>query len=188
MRHKKREYRQSWGSRKKRIHIPQRVSIHKRPGVINDRQRFGDYEGDLMIFSSSQKVLAVFVERCTRKICAVVNDNKTSLEMEYALHELVCSVGIHEIKSITFDNGLENVCHEKVRKDYDYLFETYFCDPFSSWQKGAVENANKLLRQYLPRNIDPNLLNQDYIDEVVKKINNRPRKCLNYKTPNFCSV
>lgn len=192
LRHKKRPERQAWGSRKKRTIIPNRVSIQQRPQVINRRERFGDFEGDLMVFSSSSKALAVFVERCTRKIFSVLNDDKTAKEMEYALHEMVCSAGIHLVNSITFDNGGENVCHEKIREDYEYKFTTYFCDPYSSWQKGAVENANKLLRQYFPRDISPELLTQDYVDTIVQKINNRPRKCLKYSTPekifNSCSV
>jgi len=192
MRHKKKPYRQSWGKRKKREIIPNRVSIHKRPGVVNQRKRFGDYEGDLMLFSNAHKVLAVFVERVTRKVFAIINENKTADEMKYAMHEMICSAGIHYVKSITFDNGGENVCHEEIREAYSYQIDTYFCDPYCSWQKGSVENMNKLLRQYLPRDISPELLTQDYVDSIVKKLNSRPRKCLNYKTPDYmfnsCSV
>ena len=192
LRHKKESYRRSWGIRKHRTKIPDRVSIHQRPRVINDRARFGDYEADLMIFSHTKKVLAVFVERRTRKVFAIVNEDKSSRAMEMALHEMITSAGIYDVKSITFDNGLENVCHEKVRNDYNNSFQTFFCDPYSSWQKGAVENMNKLLRQYLPRDIHPDQLTQDFVDFICQKLNNRPRKILNYKTPhNYffnCSV
>ncbi|MFH1545828.1 MAG: IS30 family transposase, partial [Patescibacteria group bacterium] len=67
--------------------------------------------------------------------------------------------------------------------DYEKQFDTYFCDPYCSWQKGLVENTNKLLRQYLPRNIPSELLTQDSVDEVVVKLNSRPRKTLGYSTP-----
>ena len=136
-----------------------------------------------MIFSEQQLVLAVFVERMTRKIITVVSENKTAQEMEYALHELISTAGQIHVKSITFDNGTENVCHQKVREDYAETFFTYFCDPYSSWQKGTVENTNKLLRQYLPRNIPKEQLTQDYVDSITEKINNRPRKSLNFNTP-----
>jgi len=120
----------------------------------------------------------------TRKTIAVVNENKTAQEMEYAFHELISSAGQTQVKSITLDNGTENVCHQKVREDYMETFYTFFCDPYSSWQKGTVENTNKLLRQYLPRDIPPEQLTQDYVDSVLEKLNNRPRKCLNFSSPN----
>lgn len=183
LRHKKESYRRGLGARRTRPIIPARISIHQRPAVINQRQRFGDYEGDLMVFSSSPKVLAVFVERKTRKVFVTLNENKTAQEMEYSMHEMITSSGIHFVQSMTLDNGLENVCHEKVRNDYGNSFTTYFCDPYSSWQKGTVENTNKLLRQYFPRNIAPEKLTQDFVDSIVKKLNNRPRKCLHYSTP-----
>ncbi len=183
LRHKKKPYRQSWGTRKKRFQIEERVSIHHRPHCINRRERFGDYEGDLMLFSSSEKALAVFVERKTRKVFITLNANKTARAMEMALHELLCSAGIRNVHSITFDNGGENTCHERVRREYCSSFQTYFCDPYSSWQKGTVENTNKLLRQYFPRDIDPNLLTQDFVDTIAEKLNNRPRKCLHFSTP-----
>lgn len=192
LKHKKYPSRKHWGSRRKRPIIPNRISIHKRPRFINERDSFGDYEGDLMVFSSTAKTLAVFVERKTRKLFVRLNENKTANEMEQAMHYLLCSAGICKINTITFDNGLENVCHEKVREDYCYSFNTYFCDTYCSWQKGSVENANKLLRFHLPRDINPDLLTQDYIDSIVNNINNRPRKILNYKSPNqsfiSCSV
>lgn len=182
LRHRKKPKRVHWGSRKRRIIIPERVSIRERPSYINLREDFGHYEGDLMIFSDG-KALAVFVERVTRKTFAILNDNKSAVEMELALHELISSAGQINIKSITFDNGGENVCHAKVRLDYEKQFDTYFCDPYCSWQKGSVENMNKLFRQYLPRNISTEKLTQDYVDEVVAKLNSRPRKKLGYSTP-----
>jgi IS30 family transposase len=193
LRHRKKPERVSWGTRKKRrVPIPDRVSIHKRPEHINDREEFGHWEGDLMVFSETRSVLAVFVERMTRKVVAVVNENKTASEMEMALHELITSAGQTNVLSVTFDNGTENVCHQKVREDYGSCFKTYFCDPYSSWQKGAVENMNKLLRQYFPRNISAENLTQDRVDEIVQKLNSRPRKCIGYQKPSekfrSCSV
>lgn len=182
LRHRKKPERIPWGSRKRRIIIPERVSIQERPSYINLREEFGHYEGDLMIFSSGE-ALAVFTERVTRKTFAVLNTNKSAPEMELALHELISSAGQTNVRSITFDNGGENVCHAKVRVDYAEQFDTYFCDPYCSWQKGLVENTNKLLRQYLPRDAPQEILNQDYVDEVVAKLNSRPCERLGYNTP-----
>jgi len=93
--------RRSWGGRRKGPTIPNRISIHKRPAVIETKTTFGHWE------------LAVF-----------------------ALHAFVEQAGVQNIKSITFDNGLENVCHQEIREEYCYAFDTYFCDPYCSWQKG----------------------------------------------------
>jgi IS30 family transposase len=193
LRHRKKPERVPWGTRKKRkITIPNRTSIHERPDWINRREEYAHWEGDLMLFSQRNEALAVFVERYSRKTVAVLLDNKKASSMELALHELLASTGQTNVKSITFDNGSENVCHQKVRLDYVESFETFFCDPYCSWQKGTVENTNKLLRQYLPRKIEEQKLNQDYLDSVIEKLNNRPRKCLKYNTPNQifknCSV
>lgn len=185
LRHKKRGERKHWGERRKRVLIPSRVSLHKRPDIINTREEFGHWEGDLMQFSNSRSTLAVFVERTTRKTKAIVNSDKSAEEMRFALYELLSSAGQRNVLSLTLDNGLENVCHERVREDYCYSFDTFFCDPYCSWQKGTVENTNKLLRQYFPRDIDPSLITQDYLDSVLEKLNSRPRKCLHFSTPSI---
>jgi len=194
LRHRKKAERVPWGTRKKRgVKIPNRTPIHYRPRWINTREEFGHWEGDLMVFSRGRpEALAVFVERYSRKTVTVLLEDKTSASMEMALHELITTAGQINVHSITFDNGSENVCHQKVREDYMENFNTFFCDPCCSWQKGTVENTNKLLRQYLPRNVPQEKLNQDYVDIVTSKLNRRPRKCLQYATPSqsfhLCSV
>jgi len=182
--------RRSWNGRKKRGHIiKNRVSIHKRPMEIEKNQygeieSFGHWEADLMVFSKSKYALAVFVERKTKQTYSFVNTDKTSSQMKMALHGFVEQAGIENIKTITFDNGLENVCHEEIRKEYNYSFDTYFCDPYCSWQKGLVENTNKLIRQYFPRKIAHEDISQDKLDVTVSMLNNRPRKTLQFNTPN----
>ena len=85
-------------------------------------------------------------------------------------------------ESIFLDNGMENVRHTEIKKEYG--LKTYFCDPFASWQKGGAENANKLIRQYLPKNTDLSKLTDRDIYEIQEKLNNRPRKCLKYLSSN----
>jgi len=97
---------------------------------------------------------------------------------QFALEEL----GEAHVKSITFDNGTENTKHVELKNDYN--LQTYFCDPYCSWQKGKVENLNGLIRQYLPRSINMKEITDEQICDIQEKLNNRPRKSLGYFTPN----
>ena len=190
LRHKKRPERVLHGTRKaqkNKSKIPQREHISLRSRAATERSESGHFEADLMIFSNTGIVLAVFVDRCTRKTWAYFNPNKTASAMLDTIREFVCDAGVANVKSISFDNGTENFYHNIVRDEFG-TFRTYFCDPYCSWQKGTVENTNKLLRQYFPRKCSPNILINENLRNALHKLNNRPRKCLNFKTPNFCSV
>ena len=171
-------------SRKKgKLRIPDRISIHTRPEYINERTRYGDWESDSVIFSKQKTILSVQSERKSKLIRMHKLKNKTAEETKNALIQTAESVPRELFKTITFDNGSEGAKHLEL-KDYVPDIETYFCDPFSSWQKGGVENANKLIRHYLPRKTDLSKLTNQDIYEIQEKINNRPRKCLNYLSPN----
>ncbi len=76
--------------------------------------------------------------------------------------------------SLTYDNGIENKYHQKLE------IPSYFCDPYSSWQKGGVENANKMIRRYISKKANLAKISQEYLDEIILKINNKPRKILGY--------
>lgn len=184
LRRKRKPVRQPFGNRKKRYIIQERVSIHRRHEKINTRTEFGHWETDLMIFSNQKFVLAVTVERLTRYTIATILPNKTALEMKHALYRVILDSGQQNVKSITFDNGTENVLHHELKYEFPGL-ETYFCDPYCSWQKGLVENTNGLLRQYFPRSVDLGKFSQQNMDNIVSKLNNRPRKCLLFTTPSL---
>lgn len=170
-------------SRKKsKLPIPERVSIHLRPEYINQRQRYGDWESDSMIFSKQKTILSVQSERKSKLIRMHKAENKSADETQNALIKTAESIDKELFLTITFDNGTEGTRHAEIKKEYGV--ETYFCDPFASWQKGGVENANKLIRYYLPRNTDLSKLTDRDIYEIQEKLNNRPRKCLNYKSSN----
>lgn len=170
-------------SRKKcKLPIPERVSIHLRPRYIGERKRYGDWESDSMIFSKQKTILSVQSERKSKLIRMHKAENKSADETRNALVRTAESVPKEIFLSLTFDNGTEGTLHTEIKKEYG--LETYFCDPFASWQKGGVENANKLIRYYLPRNTDLSKLSDKDIYEIQEKLNNRPRKCLNYKSPN----
>lgn len=167
-------------SRKGQI-IPERISIHQRSQEATERQIEGHLETDSMIFSNQRPIVSVQVDRASQKCAITKLDNKTAFETKYALVRAI-EDEYASVKTITFDNGSENVLHTEIRDIYG--ISTHFCDPYCSWQKGLVEEINGLIRQYLPRHINMNQITQDRIYEIQEKLNNRPRKSLNYKTPN----
>jgi IS30 family transposase len=164
-----------WHSRKKHATIRNRISIHERPEA-------GHWESDSMIFSQQKGVLSVQVERVTKLSRLTRCLNKTAAETNGALIKTVDSVPLVYIRSVTFDNGTENAMHMELREEFG--IDTYFCDPYCSWQKGLVENTNMLIRQYLPLNTPIDRLSDEEIQKIEDKLNNRPRKSLNYLTPN----
>lgn len=165
-----------------KLGIPERKSIHLRPWYVDERERYGDWESDSVIFSKQKTALSVQSERKSKLIRMHKVENKTAEETLNALIRTVESLPNELFKTFTFDNGTENVKHIEIKKEYG--LETYFCDPFSSWQKGGVENANKLIRHYLPRKTDLSKLSDRDIYEIQEKLNNRPRRCLGYLSPN----
>jgi len=176
-------------SRKKKLNrktqkvlIPERVSIHDRPNIINDRKRIGDWETDSVKFKKQKTSLSVQYER--RLMLARIHKVKdgTAEATEKAISKSIESLPKGLFKSLTWDNGKEGVCHTRLRDNHD--LETYFCDPYSSWQKGGVENLNGLIREYLPRDTDMDTITDEDIHLIQEKINNRPRKKLRYKSPN----
>jgi len=175
--------RQKRSSRKSgNLRIPERKSIHERPAYIDDRKRYGDWESDSVLFSKQKIILSVQSERKSKLIRMHMAANKAAEETANALVRTIESLPSEWFKTMTFDNGGEGVKHTEIKKEYG--IETYFCDPFASWQKGGVENANKLIRQYLPRNTDMAKLTDRDIYNIQEKLNNRPRKCLGYLSSN----
>ena len=178
--HRKRKVQRSRKSQK--VTIPERVSIHLRPSVINERKRAGDWETDSVKFKKQKASLSVQYER--KLMLARIHKVKdgTMEETEKAISKSIESLPQDLFLSLTWDNGKEGVCHTKIRDNYNV--ETYFCDPYSSWQKGGVENLNGLIREYLPRETDMATITDEDIYRIQELLNNRPRKKLGYLTPN----
>lgn len=162
--------------------IPERTSIHERPIFINERKRYGDWESDSVIFSQQKTALSVQSERKSKLIRMHKVLNKTAEETNNALVRTAESLPREIFLTLTFDNGGEGSKHTEIKREYN--IDTFFCDPYCSWQKGGVENANKMIRRYLPRKTDMSKLTDRDIYDIQEKLNNRPRKCLNYQTPN----
>lgn len=168
----------------KKTLILHRKSIHERPEVVREKTRYGDWESDTVEFSKMKNnpFLSVQFERKSKLVRMRKMIKKTAEETNNALINTIESVPFQMVKTITFDNGSEGSKHYQIAQNYG--IETYFCDPFCSWQKGGVENTNRLIRQYLPRKINLNNLTDYDIYLIQEKLNNRPRKSLNYQTPN----
>lgn len=163
--------------------IPERISIHDRPEVINRRKRFGDWESDSVIFKKQKSALSVQHERKSLLLRLHKVADHSSEETLLALKATVESLPSKDlIKSFTFDNGGEGAKHTEIRDEYGV--NTYFCDTYKSWQKGGVENSNGLIRQYLPKGSNLDKMTLDMVYEIQEKLNDRPRKKLGYSTPN----
>jgi IS30 family transposase len=160
--------------RKTRGKIPNRVSIHERPEVINTRETFGHWEGDLVHFGKEKHNLITTIERKSRYLLIV--NNSHGKEADKVAQQLKNKLEPFVPQSLTLDNGMEFAKHA------DILPTTFFCDPYSSWQKGSVENANGIIRRFLHKNYRENVTDS-MVDFVQNTINNTPRKILGFKTP-----
>ena len=182
-RHRKNR-RKQWARRpQEKLLIKERTSIHERPESINTRRDFWHFETDSVLFSRGKAILSVQYERKSSLARITKLRDKTALETARALRSLVYEFdGLYPVRSITYDNGSENVLHTELI--HDYWIVTYFADTYSSWQKWGVENLNGLIRQYLPRWIDFESLSDEDIYVIQEKLNNRPRKRLKWLTPN----
>ena len=162
--------------------IAERVSLHDRPEEIAQRTRVGDWESDLTLYRKQKTAISVQYERKTMLTRLHRVANKTAKENERAIRETLDALPTELAKSMTFDNGGENVCHTGIRDTFH--LDTFFCDAYAAWQKGGVENTIGIIRRYLPKDTDLSTLTDDDLERIQEKINNRPRKKLNYLTPN----
>lgn len=164
----------------KRVMIPDRISITERPLAAQDRLEAGHYEYDSVVSSKRSQstfALAVLVERTTRLVSARVVPN---LRPEPYARSIIGQLGSGYVRSFTTDNGIENKRHQLVTDATGAV--VYFTDPYSSWQKGSVENANKMIRRYFPKGTDFSRISQIMVDRAVARINQKPRKILGYKS------
>jgi IS30 family transposase len=156
--------------------IPDRIGIDERFLGATNRTRYGHWEGDTLVSgrkTGSTAAVSVVYERKTRLVLALRIPN-----LRPAAHAAAQRVMLHNKKalSITQDNGIENKDHGSVG------VPAFFCDPHAAWQKGGVENANKMIRRYAPKGTDFRAVSQEYLDQIVSVINNKPRRILQYRT------
>jgi IS30 family transposase len=159
--------------------IKGRVDIEKRPPEVAQRIRYGDWEADLIQGAAGSGFLLSLYERKSRIGKLYKLSGKQSEDVAVGI---VMTLRDFDVKTITYDNGLEFAKHGFVN---DLLgSESYFCKPYSSWEKGGVENYNGLVRQYFPKGSDFSGITQEQLQEVEDEINNRPRNILGYESPN----
>jgi IS30 family transposase len=160
--------------------ITDTVSISERPAIVEDRAVPGHWEGDLL-FGSHNSQIATLVERQTRYVMLVKVEGKDTESVVNALIANARKLPQELYKSLTWDRGKELADHKRFTLDTH--IQVYFCDPHQPWQRGSNENTNGLLRQYFPKGLDLSAYSQENLDEVARRLNERPRKTLNYQTP-----
>lgn len=154
--------------------ISHMTSISLRSSATEHRSRYGHWESDCMVSKRGTRGgLSTHIERKSRLLVAQKVPDMTSGEKQKTLRKLS---EMFFVKSITFDRGAENAKHHELG------IPTYFCNPYHSWEKGGVENANKMIRRFFPKKTDFSLISQEEINQIVSIINSKPRKILNYST------
>lgn len=170
----KRHYVKRRGKKTKRVMIPNRVGIEERPLGATNRTRYGHFEVDTIVSGRlGSGAVSVIVERKSR--CVDLRKLNTLKPSEH----VVALSGMFKDKkahSVTFDNGIENKHHEQLD------VPTFFCDPYSSWQKGSVENVNKMIRRYIPKGTNLSKITQKQLNAIRDTINNKPRAVLGFRS------
>jgi IS30 family transposase len=156
------------------------VPISKRPAEVADRAVPGHWEGDLLCGTKESQIITL-VERHTRYVMLVRTPRKDTETVVRALTKHAQKLPRELYKSLTWDRGSEMANHKKFSLATDV--EVYFCDPQHPWQRGSNENTNALLRQYFPKGMDLSNVHQNRLNEVARRLNERPRKTLGYYSP-----
>jgi IS30 family transposase len=178
--HRKRKHR-GYSRKHKKSHIPQRISIQERPQTVLRRLHIGHWETDTISCRKSYQAVQVTVERKARYAKLAKLKTKSSRAMSVALTRRLNRYPTNLRLSITYDNGSENAEHLRTNKILGTC--SYFCEPFHSYERGTVENTIGLVRRFLPKKTNLAKISQDHLVKIEYWLNNRPRKCLGFKTP-----
>lgn len=165
----------------RRGQIKGRVWISERPDIVENRARIGDWEVDTIVGHKERAAMITLTERKSRLCRAVkVTDRKADTARK-AIQKILMPIN-GSVHTLTYDNGPEFSYHQAINRALGS--KSYFAHPYHSWERGANENMNGLLRQYFPKGVSMQKLTQADVQAVTERLNNRPRKCLGYKTPN----
>jgi len=176
--HKKRK--KQYGSKDKRGQIRNRVSIDERPAIVADKTRLGDWEIDTVIGQNHQGALVTIVDRVSKFTLIKKVDSKQA-EVVTEATVILLKPYRDKVLTITADNGKEFAGHETVKEQLNA--DVYFAHPYHSWERGLNENTNGLIRQYFTKGSSFEDITDEEVLAVMDKLNHRPRKTLNYKTP-----
>ena len=180
---RRRKRKPRYARRPRGLVFPDLMAIRHRPEQVNDRGQFGHWEGDLMIFRKEygNANIATLVERKSRYTVLFRNNDRQSKPIMGRLINELSALPHSARQSITFDRGFEFVSWRDLETGMGT--KAWFCDPQAPWQKGSVENMNKRVRRYLPRDTDLLSLPHQSVRSICECLNATPRKCLDYRTP-----
>jgi IS30 family transposase len=181
LRRKQVKRRKRGGRKVTRVRIPDRVSIHDRPGVIDGRKEFGHWEGDTLVGKYRISGLHTEYERLTSLIKFARMESIDGDGFEKATKRIFGKLPDKARQSTTLDNGLEHSHHIVLKEQYG--MSTYFADPYSAWQRGGNENANLWIRYYFPKGTDFSTITEEELKDIEWELNSRPRKRLGFQTP-----
>jgi len=173
--------RKRYGNNDRRGQLVDRRSIETRPAIVEERSRLGDWELDTIIGKGHKQAIVSINERKTRLSLIAKVERKTAGLVSTAIVRLLKPYA-DKVHTLTSDNGKEFAQHKEIAKALNADF--YFAHPYASWERGANENMNGLVRQYFPKKCDLRLVTDEAIQMAMDRLNNRPRKCLGFRTPN----
>jgi IS30 family transposase len=180
LRTKGKKYRKRVQEKDSRGLITKRIDIDERPAIVDKKERIGDLEVDLIIGQAHKGALLTINDRATGLLFMGKVESKESAVVEAKIVELL-DEWKPMLHTITSDNGKEFANHQQVAQKLE--IDYYFAKPYHSWERGANENLNGLVRQYFPKKMNFENITQNQVDRVVNILNNRPRKRFNFKSP-----
>jgi IS30 family transposase len=180
LRHSNKKRKKQYGSKDKRGQIRNRVCIEERPEIVGQKTRIGDWEIDTVIGKNHQGALVTIVDRVSKFTLIKKVDSKHAEVVTQATVTLLKPY-LDKVLTITADNGKEFAGHESIAEQLNAA--VYFAHPYSSWERGLNENTNGLIRQYFTKGSSFENITESQVEDVMQKLNHRPRKTLNYKTP-----
>jgi IS30 family transposase len=181
LRRKQKRRRKLGGRKVQRVRIPDRVSIHQRPKIVARRKQFGHWEGDSIVGDKHTSGLHTEYERVSSLTRIERVSRLTAAEAVAASIKIFGPLPDKARRSTTLDNGSENTKHTEVKEACG--IQAYFADPYSSWQRGGNENCNLWIRYYFPKGTNFSTITDEEIKDVEWELNNRPKKRLNFRTP-----
>lgn len=172
--------RKRYGSYDRRGRIPNQTSIENRPAIVDERTRIGDWEVDTIIGKRHRQAIVTLTERKSRfSLLAKVNQ-RTADQVGDAVIELLQPLA-DRLHTLTADNGKEFADHERISSHLQADF--FFAHPYAAWERGANENMNGLIRQYIPKTQDFTAVTDNHLMWIMNRLNHRPRKCLDFLSP-----
>ena len=177
----KKQRKKRYGTKERRGQLADRISIEARPAIVAQRSRLGDWELDTIIGKGHKQAIVSLTERKARLTLIAKVERKTADQVATAIVRLL-SPHVKKVHTLTADNGKEFAQHKTIAARLDADF--YFAHPYASWERGTNENMNGLIRQYFPKHRDFRTVTNEEIQRAMDRLNNRPRKCLGYRTPN----